>query len=75
MKLLTERRKTVLATLEEQLKRGDKPRKNGKMFSDYPQEDVLVDKDKKPYAIKLSEKDRTRISKEIEKLKTLTKVV
>lgn len=70
MKLLMERRKTALATLEAQLARGTKPRKNGKSFADYPKEDVLVDDKEKPYAIKLSEKDRSRIQKEIEKLRS-----
>lgn len=69
MKLL-ERRKVAMATLEAQLKRGTKPRKNGKMFSEYPTEDVLLSEDGKPYAIRLSEKDRTRIQKEIEKIKS-----
>lgn len=74
MKLL-ERRKTALATLETQLARGTKPRKNGKMFSEYPQEDVLFDRDKKPYGIKLSDKDRKRIQGEIDKLKSKIKVL
>jgi len=64
MKLL-ERRKTALKALESQLKRGDKPRKNGKSWKEYPQEDLLFDLQSKPYAIKLSTKDVDRIKSQI----------
>jgi len=69
MKLLTDRRKAAIVRLQEQLIAGIKPRKNGKKWSDYPEESLKI-VDKKPVGVLLTPKDISRINKEIEVLKS-----
>lgn len=63
------RRKTAKELLEAQLVKGEKPRKNGMSWKDYPEEDIIRFENGDPAAIRLSEKDIKRINKELSVLK------
>jgi hypothetical protein len=67
----SERRSEARHRLEKQLELGTKPRKNGVKWSDYKPEELIwtvpekEDEKPKPIAVKLTEKDRARIAKEL----------
>ena len=70
----SQRRSEARQRLEKQLQAGTKPRKNGRKWSDYSPEELVwtvpekKDEKPKPIAVKLTEKDRKRIARELEVL-------
>lgn len=60
-----EKRKAVINRLNEQLKKGTKPRKTGRKWESYDKEELVFNSEGKPIAVKLNQADITRINKEI----------
>jgi len=67
-----ERQQIALIQLVAQLKSNIKPRKSGTYFKNYPEEQIIRNDMGKPVCLKLTEKDITRIKKQIEILKSKT---
>lgn len=67
----SERRSGARLRLEKQLELGTKPRKTGVKWSEYKPEELVwtvpekEEEKAKPIAVKLTEKDRARIAKEL----------